>query len=281
MMFWKKTGLVCIVVCVDLAALGMVAYGQTATKQKAHSATLQGAASGYLGVGVQDPDADEIKALNLKDKSGAVITRVNVGEPGDKAGIRVNDVILEMNGQKIDSGEEFTNLIISKAPGTRVSLLVLRHGAKETITATLGLRPPGLPITSSPPQGVMIQTPFGPMSQMTPEDFQAMISGNVQRPLFGGEGLGEQLAAYFGVHEGVLVQMVYEKTAAERAGLKAGDVVTKVNGMPVASMREISAVVRQTNKKAVVFTVVRDKKEITLTVEIAWNHDPNDRDVIN
>ena len=259
-MFWKKAGLVSIV----LAALAIVAYAQTTTKQRAHSATLQ-APSGYLGVGVQD-------------KSGVVVTRVNAGEPGDKAGVRVNDVILEINGQKVDNGEEFTNLIISKAPGARVNLLVLRGGVKHTMAATLGLRPPDLPLTGPAPQGLMIPAmPFG----MTPEDLRAMMTGDVPRGLFAGEGLGPQLAAYFGVHEGVLVLAVDEKTPAERAGLKAGDVVTKVNGMPVASPREISGVVRQTNKKAVVFTVIRDKKEITLTIEIAWNRDPNDRDAIN
>jgi serine protease Do len=285
-MFWKKTGLICLVVCIDLGALGVVAYGDTSGQQKAHSATLQ-APSGYLGVAVQDLDAKKMNALNLKDSAGVAVTVVAPGEAGAKAGVHLDDVILEINGQKVDSAEEFTSLIIGKSPGTKVSLLILRKGVKQTMVATLGLRPAGLPVmvpsASTPQSSVTIQTPFGPMSSipMTPDDIAAMMAGNVPRPLFGGEPLGEQLAAFFGVHEGVLVQTVFEKTAAERAGLKAGDVVTKVNGMPVASLREISAVVRQTNKKVVIFTVVRDKKEITLTVEIAWNRDPNDRDVIN
>ena len=109
-----------------------------------------------------------------------------------------------------------------------------------------------------------------------------MAAGNAPRALFDGEGVGPQLAAFFGVQEGVLVQMVYEKSAAERAGLKAGDVITKVNGMPVASLREISGIVRQANKKLVVFTVIRSRKEFTLNVEIAWNRpDPSDRDSVN
>ncbi len=281
MMFWKKTGLVCIV----LAALAIVAYGQqTNTKQKAHSANLQGAAAGYLGAAVEGLSDTRAKALNLKDNTGVEVTRVTEDAPASKAGIKVHDVILEINGQKVDSGEDFMNVIISKSPGTKISLTVVRNGARQTMAATLGTRPAGLPMmvpsTTAPPN-VTIQTPFGPMSAMTPEDLQAMMGGDVPRALFAGEGLGPQLAAYFGVQEGVLVQMVYEKTPAERAGLKAGDVVTKVNGMPVATLREISGVVRQTNKKAVVFTVVREKKEIVLTIEIAWNHDPNDRDAIN
>jgi serine protease Do len=277
MMFRKKTGLLCIVVCIDLAALGIVAYGQT-TKPKAHSATLQGAAAGYLGAGVEGLTDERAKALNLKDNSGVEVKTVTEDAPASKAGIKVRDVILEINGQKVDSGEEFMNLIIGKTPGTKVSLTVVRNGVRQAMAATLGSRPPDLPINASTPQGFMIPAvPF----PMTPDDFRDMIGGDVPKALFAGEGLGPQLAAYFGVHEGVLVQMVYEKTSAERAGLKAGDVVTKVNGMPVASLREISGAVRQTNKKAVIFTVVREKKEITLTIEIAWNRDPNDRDAIN
>jgi S1-C subfamily serine protease len=93
---------------------------------------------------------------------------------------------------------------------------------------------------------------------------------NAPRVGFEGEELNPQLAEFFGVKEGVLVRGVTPKTPAERAGLKAGDVVVKVNGTPVTNPREISGLVlRSSGKKAVVFTVVRNKKEITLNVEVA------------
>ena len=83
------------------------------------------------------------------------------------------------------------------------------------------------------------------------------------------ESLEGQLAQYFGVKEGVLVRSVNPKTAAERAGLKAGDVVVKVNGTPVTSPREITGLVRAGRKKAISFTVIRNKKEMSLRVEVA------------
>jgi serine protease Do len=86
---------------------------------------------------------------------------------------------------------------------------------------------------------------------------------------FEGEPLNGQLAEYFGVKEGVLVRSVTARTPADRAGLKAGDVVVKVNGTPVTSPREISGLLRGGVKKAVTFTVVRNKKEMTLKVEVA------------
>ncbi|HWF07401.1 MAG TPA: PDZ domain-containing protein, partial [Bryobacteraceae bacterium] len=94
---------------------------------------------------------------------------------------------------------------------------------------------------------------------------------------FEGESLNAQLAAYFGVKDGVLVRSVNANSPAEHAGLKAGDVVVKVNGTPVTTPREITALVRAGRNKAIAFTVVRTKKEMKLNVEIAedrngrWN----------
>jgi S1-C subfamily serine protease len=86
---------------------------------------------------------------------------------------------------------------------------------------------------------------------------------------FEGESLNAQLAEYFGVKQGVLVRSVNANTPAEHAGLKAGDVVVKVNGTPVTTPREIIALVRANRRKGLSFTVVRDKKQISLNVEIA------------
>jgi serine protease Do len=252
-MLGKKAGLICVV----LAALAIVGYGQTSGRQRSHSANVQtSSASGYLGVGVQD----------LPGNSGVEVETVTEGTPAQKAGIRLKDVILEFDGQKIESGDQFTAAIVSKLPGTKVSLTVSRNGVKlPNIVATLGVRPGDLPLNGTP-VGIMI--PGIPLGQMSPEDLQAMFAAEAPRVGFEGESLTPQLAGFFGVHEGVLVRSVTERTPADKAGLKAGDVVTKVNGMPVASPREISGIVRQA-KKVVVFTVVRNKKEVTLNVEIA------------
>jgi S1-C subfamily serine protease len=259
-MFWKKAGLICIV----LAALAIVTYGQTSgQQQRAHSTNLQMPAS-YLGVDTLELNAERAKALNLKDVAGLEVTRVAEDSPAARAGIHVHDVILEIGGQKVDGLDDFRASIAGKAPGTKIVLTVARNGAKQTIAATLEPRPVSL-FMGMPQQGVLI-----PAIPMSPEDLQAMIAGDAPKVGFEGEALTPQLAEFFGVREGegVLVRAVVEKTPAERAGLKAGDVITKVNGTPVTNPREISGIVRQ-SKKTIVFTVVRNKKEITLNVELA------------
>jgi serine protease Do len=271
-MVWEKAGLACIV----LAALSIVGYAQT-TKPRAHSANLQGTSSGYLGVAVGELTAERMKALSLKDNEGVLVTMVTGGEAAARAGIHINDVILEINGQKVASDAEFANSIIGKTPGTKINLTIWRSGTRQNMVATLGLRPPDLPLTTS---GAI---PIGPMS---PGDMAAMAAamGAVDAPRVGFDGveLMPQLAEFFGVMGGVLVESVSARTPAEKAGLKAGDIVTKVNGMPVSNSREIAIVVRQANKKIVVFTVIRNKKEVTLNIELAWNRpDRSDRDTAN
>ncbi len=273
-MFWKKAGLVCVV----LGALSIAGYAQP-TKLHGRSANLQ-ATSGYLGVALGDVTPERMKALNLKDDSGVLVTLVTGGEAAEKAGLRINDVILEVNGQKVDSQEQLLNSIVGKAPGTKVSLLVARGATKQNIVATLGSRPPGLPVNAAVPVGV---NEPGPIS---PEQLQMMIAaqGVVSMPKLGFEFVEmlPQLATFFGVTEGVLVESVAPRTSAEKAGLKAGDVITKVNGLPVNSVREVFGIVRQANKRVVAYTVVRNKKEMTLNIEVAWNRfGQSDRDLIN
>lgn len=271
-MFRKNAGFVCIV----LAATGIVSYAQT-TKPRGHSANLQGS-SGYLGVGVQDVTPEIAKALNLRDTAGVLVTFVTEGQAAARAGIHKNDVILEFNGQKVNSDSEFTNSIIGKAPGTTVNLTILRGNTKQNRSATLGTRPLNLPLS-------VPGSPLGVSDRLTPEDVQMAIAAAnaVAAPRLGFDVVEmlPQLSAFFGVHEGMLVESVDPGTPAEKAGLKAGDVITRVNGIPVTTAREIIGIVRQSGSRNVSFTVVRHKKEVTLSLELAWNRDPFNRDAFN
>jgi S1-C subfamily serine protease len=83
------------------------------------------------------------------------------------------------------------------------------------------------------------------------------------------ESLGPQLAEYFGAKEGVLVRSVRENTAAQKAGIKAGDVITKVDGMPVTSPSELSGAVRSaSSKKTYTVELMRERKAQTVTVTV-------------
>jgi serine protease Do len=246
-------------------------FAQTRVQQRSHSATLQRAGSpGYLGVAVLDVTDERAKALKLKDDSGIEVIKVDEDSPASRAGLKINDVILEVDGKSVTDHEQFHVTIGEMQPGTKVRFTIWRDGAKKTVAATLAARPDSAfpylgPDSTNAPMPPMPPFPqaFGNAVPAFPTDAPAVG--------FFGAALNFQMAEFLGVKEGVLVWEVAPRTPAERAGLKAGDVVVKVNGTPVTSPREIAGLVRMSGKKAIVFTVVRNKKEMTLNVEVSVN----------
>jgi serine protease Do len=219
---------------------------------------------GWLGVGLEDLTPERAKALKLKDESGVEVTHVDDNSPAARAGLKENDVIVEVNGQKVEGGEQFAHTISDTAPGTKVNLTISRNGSTQSVAATLDARPAQYFVFGPEGSFTVPMPPMPPMPTMPEMPFP----GQSPRVGFEGETLTPQLAAFFGVHEGVLVRTVSPNTPAEKAGLKAGDVITRVSGTPVTSPREISGLVRA-GHKTVTFTVMRNHKEITLNVEIA------------
>jgi serine protease Do len=266
-----------LIVC--LAALP--GFAQTQAPQRSHSATLQRAGSpGYLGVAALDVTDERAKALKRRDNSGIEVIKVDEDSPASRAGLKIDDVILDVDGKPVTDHEQFHVTIGEMQPGTKVKLTIWRDGAKQTVVATLAARPdsaypylgPDSPNAPMPPMPPMPQA-FGNALPAFPADAPAVG--------FYGVGLNSQMAEFFGVKEGVLVWEVAPRTPAERAGLKAGDVVIKVNGTPVTNPREITGLVRMGAKKSIVFTVVRNKKEMTLNVEVSENRQsPPEREVL-
>jgi len=233
---------------------------------RGHSANGHGPAQwpGYLGVGVVEVTPERAKALKLPEASGVEVKRVDDDSPAAKAGLKTDDVILELNGQKVDGVLTFIAAIGVSAPGSKMAMAVWREGAKRKLLATIEARPEAAMFYRVQPETLG--------GTLMPPPFEIMAAPN---PIVGieGETLTPQLAQYFGVKDGVLVMTVMPQTPAEKAGLRAGDVITRVAGTSVSSIHEISGVVRAA-RKSVVFTVVRNHKEITLNVELALEFDP-------
>jgi len=269
-----KTGIVCGL----LTAAALTGFAQNPAP-RGHSATSHIVTRGaYLGVGLGEVTPDRVKALKLKDDKGVEITLVDDNSPAARAGLRENDVVLEINGQNVDSREEFVRMVAESTPGAKVSLLVWRNGSKQSVSATLAARPAAYFGFPANPSGAM--TPLSPMAPFPPDlpDISSfpMLTGESPRIGVEGEPLSGQLADFFGVKAGVLVRSVDPNSAAAKAGMKAGDVIVKVNSMPVSNIREISGLIRAAHKTAT-FTVVRNHKEILLNVEIAFAEQTSDQ----
>jgi len=265
-------------VCLAAGLMAATGFAQTRVPQAPRSTTLRGIANrGYLGVGVVDLTDERAKALKLSDDRGVEVKRVDPDSPASKAGLKENDVILEVNGKTVENIDQFTGTIGDMQPGTKVNLTIWRDGAKQTLTAMLMARPFNFFAFGGPD---MANPPVPPLPAFPqPYPFPG-FPANAPLVGFEGEALNSQLAEYFGVKNGVLVREVNSKTPAEHAGLKAGDVVTKVNGTPVTSPREISGLVRTSGKKTVTFTVVRNKKEMKVNIEVGDDRPSSDRQVL-
>ena len=208
-------------IIIGLVGLSAAIGGFGQTPQRARSATMRAAMEhGYLGVGVIDLSEDRVKALGLKDGSGVEVTIVTENAPAAKAGLKVHDVILEVNGKAVADGEQFVRSIADLPAGTKVNLTVWRSGARQTMTATL-VEARQNPFFVMPDQAM---PPMPPMPAMPPGGLwdgnapSSSLSGSGALVGFDGETLSPQLAEYFGVKDGVLVRTVGPKTCPAEIG---------------------------------------------------------------
>jgi len=114
----------------------------------------------YLGIGIQEINADRAKTLKLPQDAAVEITRVGAGSPADKAGLKTGDVVLQYNGVRVEGIEHFSRMVRETPLGRDVKLESLRNGAPQTVTAKIGQHPApqGFPF----PDGFGFPLPDGP-----------------------------------------------------------------------------------------------------------------------
>ena len=223
----------------------------------------------YLGVDIRDVTTDRLAALKLKEERGVEITMVDADAPAGKAGLKEHDVILEFNGTAVESEEQIRRLIREVPPGRTVTLGISRDGNPMKISAQLADH--GTVIAQARPR-ILVPAPrvqvFPPRNGMDlPFQIQTYSSVlGIQT-----ESLTRQLGEYFGVKdgEGVLVRSVEKGSAAEKAGLKAGDVIIKADNEKLTDRSDLSHILRshRTGGKMTLL-VMRDKHEQTFTVTL-------------
>ncbi len=226
--------------------------------------------SSYLGVGVAEMTSERSKELHLKDERGVEVRCVDGDSPAAKAGLKEGDIVVEYNGQRVEGGEQFMRLVRETPPGRAVSLVVTRNCSSQTLTATIGQRKTGpMAFEFDGDEFAMAVPPMPPMAfhLRMPDIPSAFMSWRSPTLGIESESLNPQLAEYFGVKEGVLVRSVTQESSAEKAGLKAGDVIVKVGSEKVTSPKEISSILQSSRaKKTLPITVVRRQKEVVLNV---------------
>src|SRR5271166_2548962 len=226
--------------------------------------------SSYLGVHIDEVTPQTASALKLSDTSGALITYVDQDGPACRAGLKNSDVIVGFNGSKIQSPEQLQDVIHATQAGKTVSLTVVRDGQKKDISVTLGAWPTAmLHVRNLPPAPPMAFMPpavsVPPIPDIDIPSFTALSSRHGVMV----ENLCPQLSDFFGVPhgQGVLVRSVEKGSPADAAGLKAGDVIVKVNNETVHDMADWRRAMHVRAGKIPV-SVVREKREQTLVINL-------------
>jgi serine protease Do len=200
---------------------------------------------------------------------GVVIEEVEPDTPAEKAGLQRGDVIVEFDGEHVRGVRQFSRLVGETPPGRSLSATIERDGQKKDVRITPSeSRGVGVLLDGDYLRG--LRADLGRLSEHLPFDFNFDVAGGQAGRRLGVtvNELTDQLAEYFGAKEGVLVTSVTEGSAASRAGLKAGDVITSVNGQATRSREDLTRSLRDAEKAELTIAVVRDKKESTVKATI-------------
>ncbi len=202
---------------------------------------------GYLGVNIETID-------NEDGTKKVRVVKVLPDSAAEKAGLAAEDLIIKVNGVDVLSSSELIHEILSHHAGEQVELMVFRDGEQKKLEATLAEK------LEEVPHAVARRMAF-----VLPDKDMAYIGINMGK-------LGPQMAQYFKVDQGVLVESVVEGGPAEAAGLSAGDIIQSIDGEQIASpkqLRQVLAKYQPGDETTLEFT--RREKPMSLTFQLGKN----------
>lgn len=236
-------------------------------------------APGYLGVLVTDVDNDSVQKLRLKDNHGVLVTLIDHDAPAGST-LRVNDVVMSVNGEAVNSAEQFGRMLKEIPAGRKIDLVIIREAAQQNITVQLvdhkameqdvwnkmnsaNFPPP-------PPSGMGILTGGGDLSGWHMPLFTSSLNvGALVEPLTG------QMADYLNVASGVMVKQIAHHSEADVAGLRPKDVILKVGTDSIKTSADWDRALRSNEGKSVQVTVLRDRRQQTLALQVDSKHHHN------
>ena len=220
--------------------------------------------SSWLGIEISEVSVEKAKDLKLPAARGVLVAEVEADSPAAKAGLKSGDVITEFDQQMVEGVVQFRRLIRETPPGHQVPVSVWRDGASQSLTVEMGSRSHAFAMRAPRVFGTM---PNLDLNFELPNYYFGLT------PMLGisAEDLSGQLGAYFGApnDQGILVREVRSGTPAEKAGVKAGDVILRVDDDQVRTLDQLRERLQEKHEqKTVKLGILRKGSSITLTVEI-------------
>jgi serine protease Do len=234
---------------------------------------------GFLGVHAEDISRDNMSRYHLGQVRGVGVTQVVKDSPAEKAGLRKDDVILRIDGENVTSVRKLNRVVSEIAPDQSVRVTISRGGSEQELTATIGKRNTSNMVQGWPSDDSRVWKWEGPLTErgdlFRGGDLFKGREGNFSFAFGNGRRIGvstieltKQLADYFGIADGkgVLVTSVTDDGPAAKAGVKAGDVITAIDGEAVDSSGDVSRVINNKKEGEVTLTIIRNKSQQSIRV---------------
>lgn len=186
---------------------------------------------GYIGIYGQDVSPEMAELLGAKGRKGIVVNKIAAGSPAEKSGLQKGDIIIKKDGTEVDTWDDFRNKIARIAPGTKMTLTVIRDGKEKDISMELGTRPAG--------------------AAETPEQ-----EANVEKLGITVQDMTEDLAQQFGYKDektGVIVTSVEPGSPAEDAQIVPGTLILEVNRQKVKDANNFWELVKKSSNSLLLY----------------------------
>ena len=204
---------------------------------------------GWLGVTIQDLKGDLADYYGVKDKNGVLVASVVPGDPADQAGIQPKDIITEVDGKKVTTSRDLTNLAAKLGVGDTSKVTIWRDGRQKTLDLKVGKRPLTMAAASDHQQKEKEGGEYGfEVTELTP-----------------------QIAQRYNIEEtaGVIVINVDPKGKAQAAGIQQGDLIIEVNRENVVSMKDFKNLIDQHKKGDGVDLLVKRMNSGLMVIRLA------------
>jgi serine protease Do len=201
---------------------------------------------GWLGVAIQDLNADMAEYYGVEEKEGVFVADVFEGDPADRAGIKAKDIILEVNGEKIKNSRQLTSMIAGISVGDSARIKILRDGKEKTVTVKIAKRTEDRLAARGRPKEAA-------------EEFGIRVSD-----------LKPEIMQQFNMDEtsGVIVTRVESGSKGEDAGVRVGDIIKEINRKSVKNTNDYEEILGRIASGETVNFFIRRKNAGFLVVKL-------------